>query len=257
MSTDQVVDDTVTTRRRRRSRDETRTILLQTATRLATATAMGGGDDGRAINPLAGLRIADVVAQANGLGHNDDRQPMTTGAAYQIWPTQAEFQADLLDHVIMGASAPGWEPVQSRMLGLLAEGAPYERIVGEVFELDFELSAAMPEVYLMYGAVALSPVDQVERAVREPNRVYMAQLSDVLSALLRYGRRRLRPGRAIDDLVWAIEALETGYLLRRRTHPEVPVRPDASRRSALAAAVLAMIDAFTEEDVREHVGDGG
>jgi hypothetical protein len=48
--------------------------------------------------------------------------------------------------------------------------------------------------------------------------------------------------------VWAIEALETGYLLRTRVAPDIPLRPDAAAVSALGAAVVGIVEAFTEPD---------
>jgi hypothetical protein len=50
----------------------------------------------------------------------------------------------------------------------------------------------------------------------------------------------------MDELVWAIEAVEVGYLIRRRTHPEVAERVVAGR-TAVQRAILAIVEQFTVE----------
>ena len=46
--------------------------------------------------------------------------------------------------------------------------------------------------------------------------------------------------------MWAVEALETGYLLRMRLAPEIPLRKDTPGLSALATAAAGVFEAFTE-----------
>jgi hypothetical protein len=81
------------------------------------------------------------------------------------------------------------------------------------------------------------------------NERYVAETGELLVAIVRYAGRRLRPGRSIDDLVWAMEALEAGYLLRMRVDAEIPLREAADGESALAAAASGIVEAFTEDDV--------
>jgi hypothetical protein len=53
------------------------------------------------------------------------------------------------------------------------------------------------------------------------------------------------PGRTIEDLVWAIEAIEVGYLIRRRTNPEVTART-ARGRTVVQDAIIGLVEQFTE-----------
>lgn len=73
-------------------------------------------------------------------------------------------------------------------------------------------------------------------------------MSRLLSNLLRYSKRRLRKGHTIEDLIWAIEALAVGYLLRGRSHPDVPERKGADGWTARARANMGIIEAFTEKE---------
>ncbi len=70
--------------------------------------------------------------------------------------------------------------------------------------------------------------------------------------ILRYAERRLVKVRSIEGLVWAIEAIETVYLLRRRTHPEVPNRSDRNRHTMVEAAVVVLFEGFTEPSPSTH-----
>ena len=88
---------------------------------------------------------------------------------------------------------------------------------------------------------------------RHANQRYLAATIELLSAIVEYSGRRLRPGRTIEDLIWAIEALEAGLLLRMRRAPEVPLRQDAQGFSVLAAAAVGVVEAFT--DPRKHRRD--
>jgi hypothetical protein len=50
----------------------------------------------------------------------------------------------------------------------------------------------------------------------------------------------------MEELVWAIEAVEVGYLIRRRTHPEVTERVVAGH-TAVRRVILAIVEQFTVE----------
>jgi hypothetical protein len=66
---------------RRRPKEETENLILQEAELLLIERLASASDD---LNPLASLRITDVLASINSK-LNDDQLPMTTGSAYQIW----------------------------------------------------------------------------------------------------------------------------------------------------------------------------
>ena len=56
----------------------------------------------------------------------------------------------------------------------------------------------------------------------------------------------MAPGLTVPDLVWAIEAVESGYMLRRRSNQDVTSRTTGGH-TVVQAAVLALVEAFSVE----------
>ncbi|MET4432176.1 MULTISPECIES: hypothetical protein [unclassified Mycolicibacterium] len=226
--------------RRRRPREETRALFLKAGTRVAiNRTAEPTARDQ---NLLAHIRVTDVLGEINA----GEAAQLTTGAFYQIWPSQAEFQRELLTHIMDQIAVPGGEEITALVFNLVAERVDSDEIFRRLADEDFRLTRESPELFLAIGLGALAPADLVRDAQRDANEQYVASLGRVLNGLLAYARRQLRPGRTIEDLIWAIEALSVGYLLRSRTDPDVPERADSEGWSARATAFLGMVEAFTE-----------
>jgi hypothetical protein len=229
-------------RRRRRPREETRRLLLDAATRLVITRL---ADDGEFGNPLSAVRIADVLDHLNAESAAEHRRPLTTGAVYQIWATQAEFQSDLLDHVMNVVATLGMEPFAARVRSLMAEGLPYDELMAVMSEYDHDLAGSFHEVSLSIGLAALVAPERIRVAEEEANARYVAELGGLLAEVLAYGGREMRPGLTIEDLVWVIEALTAGSEVRARTHPEVVARRDATGRHAFSLANVGIFEALT------------
>ncbi len=235
--------------RKRRRRSETRLTLLEAAARVAIARIGQGGHEA---NPLASVRITDALAEVNSDGLDPegeplpDYQPMTTGAAYHIWPDQAAFQVELLEHVMNKISTPGAEEIEGRAREMIASGASPDEIFRMVSDAGFEASSTSPEVFLAVGLGAMAPPMLVREAQSVANARYVATVERLFTAILNYAGWRLRPGNSMTDLIWATEALAWGYLLRWRTHPEISTATDDHGWSARSTAYLGLIHAFTE-----------
>ncbi len=200
------------------------------------------------VNPLADVLVTEVLEEANRVlvAVDPAAREMTTGAAYNIWPAQADFQMDLMARVLDEAATPGIERVRSTALSALARQLPWQEVLAEAIEVDFSESFDEPAMFLMIGVAALAAPADVRAGERRANERYVAATVELLSAIVEYSGRRLRHGRSIEDLVWAIEALEAGLLLRMRRAPEIPLRKDAQGFSVLAAAAVGVVEAFTE-----------
>lgn len=232
--------------RKRRTREETQELLLDAALRVALSRS--NGDNGHSTNPLAGLRITDALDEVNRqlrkLG--PDVPEMTTGAAYNIWPNQEDFQAALLDRVMVAAAVPQIEQVRAALDEGLAEGLDWRSLVARCFGADFEVSFREPTMFLMIGVSALAPPQRVSETNEQGNRQYVTETGEILRRIIRHGGRRMAPGRTFEDLVWAIEAIEVGYLIRRRTNPEVTAR-SARGRTVVQESIVALVEHFTVE----------
>jgi hypothetical protein len=210
--------------------------------------ARSNGDLDGSTNPLAGVRITDALEEVNRILHESDPSApqMTTGAAYNIWPSQEDFQMALLDKVLTDAAVPGIDRVKAALDEGLRDGADWRELVVRCFGVDFEASYQAPTMFLMIGMTALAPAERLAAMNVTSNERYVAETGEIVKRILRHGGRKMAPGRSIADLVWAIEALESGYLLRRRSFPDVTSRR-AGGRTVVQAAILALVEEFTVE----------
>lgn len=232
--------------RKRRTREETRELLLDAAVRVVLARS--NGDHGASTNPLAGVRITDALEEVNRVLRelDPDATEMTTGAVYNIWPSQEDFQMALLDKVLTDAAVPGIDRVKAALDQGLRDGVDWRELVVRCFGVDFEVSYQAPTMFLMIGMTALAPAERLAAMNVTSNERYVAETGEIVKRILRHGGRKMAPGRSIADLVWAIEALESGYLLRRRSFPDVTSRR-AGGRTVVQAAILALVEEFTVE----------
>jgi hypothetical protein len=230
--------------RKRRTREETRALLHDAALRVVLARS--NGDRSASTNPLAGIRITDALEEVNRYlrEHDPNATEMTTGAVYNIWPSQEDFQAAMLDFVMVSSGLPQIERVRAALTDGLAEGLDWRELVARCFGVDFDVSFDEPSMFLMIGVSALASPQKVAESNEEGNRSYVAETGRILRRIIRHGGRRMAPGRTIEDLVWAIEAIEVGYLIRRRTNPEVTART-ARGRTVVQEAIIALVEQFT------------
>jgi AcrR family transcriptional regulator len=235
------------TDRKRRTREQTREMLLDAALRVVLSRSPGGGN-GAATNPLAGIRITEALDEVNRmLRESDPGAPhMTTGAVYNIWPTQEDFQMALLDRIVIDAAVPQIEEVHAVLEDSIADGVDWRELVARCFGTDFEVSFREPTMFVMIGVTALGSVEHIAELSELANARYEADTTALLDRILTYAGRTMVDGRTIADLVWAIEAAEAGYLLRRRMMPAITERADAAGRTVVEAALVALVEAFTE-----------
>jgi hypothetical protein len=234
------------TDRRRRTRAQTQRLLLDAALRVVLARSHGR--IGAPSNPLAGIRITEALDEVNRtLRESDpDAPPMTTGAAYNIWTTQEAFQRSLLDRILADAAVPQIDEVRAVLEASIAAGVDWRDLVARCFGTDFEVSFREPTMFVMIGITALGSPERIAELNAEANARYVADTSVLLCHILRHAGRTMVKGRTLADLVWAIEALESGYLLRRRIMPDTPMRTDPAGRTMVASSIIALVEAFTQ-----------
>ena len=210
---------------RRRPKEETENLILQEAELLLIERLASGSDD---LNPLASLRITDVLASINAK-LSGDQLPMTTGAAYQIWKSQLSFQDAILERIMNEVSTPWEADLRSKLDAALSQELPLEEVLDAVFNAS-SYSTTDHELSLAIGLTAFVSPERIRRAEESANDQYVQVLGKILMDLLNYAERRLLPGLRIDDMVWAIEGSYAGLHLRARSHPELVDRKDAKGR---------------------------
>ncbi len=169
------------------------------------------------------------------LEHDPAATPMTTGAAYNIWTAQEDFQLSLLEHILTGSSVPGVDRVDAALEADIACGLDGRDLVATCFGGDFDISFAESTMFVMIGVGALATPTHDATTNEQPNMEYTEITSALPTPILARGGRCIAQGRTMEDLVCAIEAIEDGYLLRRRSHPDVTAplatAPSCRRRS--------------------------
>jgi hypothetical protein len=212
---------------RRRPKEETENLILQEAERLLIERLESGSDD---LNPLASLRITDVLASINAK-LSDDQLPMTTGAAYQIWKSQLSFQDAILERIMNQVATPWEADLRSKLDDALSQELSLEEVIDSVFVFnESPNSTSDHELTLAIGLTAFVSPERIRRAEESANDQYVQVLGKILMDILNYSDRRLLPGLRIDDMVWAIEGFYAGLHLRARSHPELVDRKDANGR---------------------------
>ena len=226
---------------RRRPKEETENLILQEAELLLIERLASGSDD---LNPLASLRITDVLASINAK-LSDDQLPMTTGAAYQIWKSQLSFQDAILERIMNEVSTPWEADLRSKLDAALSQELSLEEVLDAVFNASPQ-STADHELSLAIGLTAFVSPERIRRAEESANDQYVQVLGKILMDVLNYADRRLLPGLRIDDMVWAIEGVSAGLHLRARSHPELVDRKDASGRYLGTIVVSSMFYGLSE-----------
>jgi hypothetical protein len=235
------INDELKITHRRRPKEETENLILQEAENLLIERLALGSDH---LNPLASLRITDVLSSINSK-LNVDQLPMTTGAAYQIWKSQISFQDAVLDRIMNQVSTPWESEIRTRIETAISQNLPLEQVLDCLSESDPK-APANHELTLAIGLTAFVSPDRIRRAEENANDNYVKVLGAILVEILDYADRRLLPGLRIDDMVWAIEGLSAGLHLRERSHPELVDRTDSSGRFLGAIVINSIFMGMTE-----------
>jgi BetI-type transcriptional repressor, C-terminal len=232
----------------RRSIEQTRALMLQAATNLVADRTRGTGDEVIAA-VLAGVRVTEVVAEATNIARaecgDEDLAPITTGALYQVWPTQPDFQADLALHIAQLEAVVVPDP--SATSALIDEGLPLHEVLRRTIDGSFAFQRDDPMFRVMLGFYSRANNPRVRDALRESYESFGAQAREAWSTILRRYNLRMRPPFEIDDLATAVAALVEGLTMQWIAEPE-RLRDPAGEEgwTLLTRTVVAVFDAFTE-----------
>ena len=234
-------------RRSRRSAEATRDLMLRAGTQLA-ADRLREADEDAAARALAHIRLTDVAKVATALerGEGHDRGAITTGAIYQFWPSQAAFQADLMVHILTEAPLPEEDRLSARTLELIAAGGPIREVMAELAIMAYRIARRTATYDLSLLFVPYCSLPRVGDALRKSYRDQAKSSRPIYQALLMAGSLKVRDPWKIDDMMSAISALHDGFRIQERSGAVDEVEIDSHGENVLAAATIAIFDAFTE-----------
>lgn len=221
--------------------------MLRAGTELAISS-LHEADEDAAARALSHIRLTDVARKATELeaGDGSPVAPITTGAIYQLWSSQAAYQADLMVHVLAEAPLPVPDRLRTRALELIAAGTPAEQIMGELSDLAFERARATPEYDVALLFVPYSGLPRVGETLRETYRQQDVSARPIYEAVITAGRLRIRAPWRLEDLMAALSSLHDGF--RVRLHSDPTIVRTRKGQSLLAQASIGLFRVFTEPD---------
>lgn len=227
---------------KRAAREASEAAMLAAATRMLL--------QGPVTDVLAGLRPVEVARQSD--------PPRTTGAFYNIWPSQADFRRALLDHLLSPDRLQGDRTLTGPM-DAAARGPAVDvhETVRVSTNLNFDRLKDDPGFRLQHALWTQAGTDP---EVRERLRTFYATLSERLvpryAVLLQRSGLRLRPPFTEETMAVAIAALMEGLCMRWAIDPGsipddlgappgAPSSPD-QRWSMFGALVHVLVTGMTE-----------
>lgn len=251
---------TAPSRSRRRSADDTRQLLLRAGVDLVREWAGRPGDETMAA-ALAHVRLTQVVDRATDLVRQDsgDRNApaVTTGAVYNLWPTQADFQADLLLHIadIQATAVVDVERGRALYQASAAAGVPLSEVLRILVDRvrRQHQGDALFAVELGFSASAADP--RVQRALRHRQDAFLAIAEPTWQSLLDAYHLQPRPPYTIHHLTVAVAAQLVGSVVLWYANPDIDADPaDEEGWGLTARAAAAVFDAMTMPATDPDVG---
>ena len=168
-----------------------------------------------------------------------DRAAVTTGAVYQVWPRQADLQADLLFHVadlqaqLVFAAVDVVEHVRAQAS---AGAALTDVVAGVAVQVRrYYLDDPLFRVELGFLVAAQDP--RVRAALAHRRERFAAAADEVWQAVLDAFDRRVRPPHRLRDVTLAVAAQLTGSVVLGWADPAGPQADDGPAAWAAAALV--------------------
>jgi hypothetical protein len=197
---------------------------------------------------------AELAARAPGPGSVPDGDaaqardgaPITTGAIYQVWPTQAEFQADLVCYI--GELDAAYEPAIAAAAQIVADGVaagqPAEQTLARLVGWSYERTRESPTFYVSLGFFLRSGNARVREVLAHGDQAFATAIRPVWQAMLDGYGLRMRPPYTVEDLAVAVSTLIEGFALQWKRQPERTADPLGEDGWSLAARLTVMM--FTQ-----------
>lgn len=170
------------------------------------------------------------IKMADACAHLD----VTSGAAYQIWSSQADYQNDLTIHIIERFE---WTTRSGNdvIMKALTDAKTVDEALYAVAMADFRRLISRPEFYLVLHLWLVAKLESKQgEMIRDGYREFHNGLVGRMKVGLDMLGLTIRPGSSWDELALASAALGQGFALRYRFDPLACGRGEAYAESTLA-----------------------
>lgn len=228
--------------------------MLEAATKLVCA---GTADTSEAAvsAALAHVRVKQVTEEATRIIRDrlgDAAAPaVTTGSIYQIWPAQADFQAELLFHLTSRQAelVPDLPDSLRRFAEAVENGITWQAVLNDVLTDNHRYHRVDPIYRVMLGFYASAANPRVREALGHYGESFTEVACGAYQALLdTYGLRMRAPYR-VDHLATSIASVLDGFHMRWIAGIGDLADPYGDESWSLVTRVCVMLfDQFTEPD---------
>ncbi len=229
---------------RRQRREETRKLLLQAGVDLVQARVTQAGDEVVAA-ALAHVRLTHVAIRATELRRADDPHApaVTTGAIYNLWPSQIDYQADLLLHIadIQATLTVDVGRAETGFKRAAAAGVPLAEVLRILVERVGQQYRENALFAVEFGFLASSADPRVQRALRHRQDAFLDGAERAWQSLLDAYDLNLRPRYTSRHLAIAVSSQFIGSLALWYGNPGIDADPDGDDGWSLSARSIAAV----------------
>jgi len=234
----------------RRSVERTRELMIDAAVNVLTRSLEDATDHALAV-AVANIKVPDVVAEATRIevaaqgASIDEYHPMTIGALYQIWPTQADFQADVVLHIASVETEV--VPTSDTTAAMIASGITGHELLRRTLTEAWEFTRDDRVFRILLACYTRAANPSIRAALSHSYLSFVTKVSEAWLATLSHSGLRVRPPYTTEHIARATAAVIEGFTLQWIADPEALRDPfaesdwDLAIRTAVAVAV-----AFTE-----------
>jgi AcrR family transcriptional regulator len=243
----------------RRTPAETRDLMLRAAVELLRERAQASGDEVLAA-AVAHVRLSQVAERATAIVRDqtgDQRaKAITTGALYQQWPTQADFQVDLIFHIadLQSTLVPGLPESILRFKQAHADAVPLETVLARTME-EVHRHYREDPLYRVELSLLIGACDpRLRAALNHRMTAFYATADQAWQALLDAYELRMRTPFTIRNLSTAVAAQIAGSVVlwfEDRDGLDDPLGEPGW--SLTSRSILAIFERFTEPAVQPAV----
>lgn len=236
----------------RRTPEETRELMLRAAVDLIRERALASGDDVLS-DVLAHVRLTQVAERATDIVRaetgDQKAKAITTGAIYQQWPSQSDFQVDLLFHIaeLQSALVPGLPESTARFQHAAQTGVPIDEVFIETME-EVHLHYREDPMYRVELSFLAGACDErLKAALAHRHAAFYVWVDQAYTALLEAYGLRIREPFTLRDLSRVVSAQIAGSVVIWNADPALLDDPMGEPgHSLMSRSILAVFHWLTE-----------